>query len=297
MSLNQILHTFDDEKEIVKVANKYVEKGKDVIDLRGVLQRKRLKRAKESTAIKRGVSFAPHAATYPFCRRLKIGQLAGFVNIYYDKPTPRTQTGFDLGTQLHDLVQSYFWEVGMLKGTFECLKCDKLYHDQVSPITCPSGKVTHIKKHLRYREVKAQNEEFSLYGRSDGILVMEKDEELLEIKSLPAKPFKNPNNFQFYFDDLEEQGPRENHIIQLTLYMLMLKIYKGHLFYISKNDGQIKTYAIEYDQERIQPFLNEIGYLKEQAALLKQGEKIDLPPCCDSDTCPCHSIISPMFVS
>lgn len=297
MSLTQILKTFDDEKEIVKVApNKYKEVDKGEPCLKGILQRARLKKTKEKAHIPRGVSFAPHAATFPFCKRAKVGQLAGFIQLYYEKQTPATQTGMDIGTSLHNQVQDYFWDVGLLKGTFECLKCDKKYDNVVSPNTCPSGKKTHTRKHLIFREVIASNPTYLLYGRSDGLLVIE-GEPVLEIKSLPVRPAKNANDFQFYFDYLDERGPKEDHIIQLQLYLFMLDKDAGHLFYICKNDGRIKTFYIRRDNSIIESFLNEITYLNELAVKLKAGEKVLLPECCGNDKCSCHLIISPMPVS
>jgi len=80
-------------------------------------------------------------------------------------------------------------------------------------------------------------------------------------------------------------------------YMFMLEIYVGYILYISKNTGQMKTYTIHYDHKLIEPYLNEIEHLLDQAKKLKAGEKIILPECCGDEKCSCHVIISPMPVS
>lgn len=282
---------FADDVEVPIQPTKRTFTGED--DLKKVLQSYRLKLSRETPPPRKGVSFAPHAISFPFCRRAKIGQLAGLIDLYYDNLTPRVQTGMDIGSALHDMVQTYFWNVGLLKGSFECLKCDKTYDDIISPTSCPSGKVTHKRKHLRFREVTLRNDTYKIYGRSDGLLNLRDGVEPLEIKSLYVKPQKNSNEFQFYFDDLETKGPKEAHVLQLMLYMFMLEATVGNLLYICKNDGRIKTYKIEYDESLIALFLEQCLYLQEQAQKLKAGEHIDLPPCCSSETCPCHKVISP----
>lgn len=291
MSLNKLLQTFKEEKVIVEeLDGKFVEKDTAGISLKGVLQRGRLKMGREKVSPRMGLSFSPSMLTYKYCRRLKIAQLAGLVELYYDKVTPSVQTKFDMGHLFHDLVQGWFWDIGILKGSYKCFKCEKIYHDLISPEQCPSGIKSHTRKSLKFKEVIMKEPTHLLSGRCDGILMIDGEEHLFDIKSIQNRTLTT-NERQFCFEDLELQGPKLEHIVQLTLYMFMSAIHKGHLLYISKNIGQIKTYAIPYSIDIIVPYLDEIAELMIKADLLNQGTKVSLPKPCDDEKCQCHKIL------
>lgn len=291
MSLSDILKTFNEEKVVVQDGPKFIEKDKDGISLKGVLQRGRLKLVRERAPYPQGVGFRPSGITFKFCRRAKIGQLAGLLDIYDDKPTPKLQTVFDMGHAIHDIFQGYFWDLGILRGDYHCLKCDKTYSDLLAPTFCPSGKVTHTRRHLRYAEIQATNKEYMIRGRCDGLLEIEGENHLVDFKSIANRTPKS-SQYQFCFEDLDEGGPKPDHIVQLTLYMWMLDIKRAHLFYIAKNDHMVKSFAIPYDYSVIDPHLKEIRYLIDTAKALKAGQKVKLPVPCDNDACRCHQILS-----
>lgn len=295
MTLTNLLKTFNEEKVVVKEDDKYVEKDLEGVSLKGVLQRGRIKLTKERHSQLQTVSFSPSTITYSYCRRAKIGQMAGAISLYYDKPAPRLQLTFDLGHAIHDVVQGYFWDLGMLKGSYQCLKCDKIYHDLVAPTSCPSGKKTHERKHMRYKEVKATNEEYMINGRCDGILVIDGEEHIVDVKSISNRTPKNSDK-QWCFEDLAHRGPKPDHVVQLTLYMWMLGIERGHLLYVAKNEPQIRSFAIPYDHSIIAPFLEEIASLISVANSLRKGEKVSLPSPCGDEKCPCSSVLSTMTI-
>lgn len=291
LSLVDVLTTFRDEKKVVKTEEgKYVEKDSGGVSLKGVLQRGRLKLIRERKAWPQGLTFRPSSITYSYCRRLKVAQLAGLIKIYDDKPTPKLQLVFDMGHGIHDIVQRYFWEIGILKGSFYCIKCDKVYNDLVSPKACPSGIASHDRKSLSYREINLAAPECLIKGRTDGILDIEGEEHIMDIKSIANRTIKTPIQ-QFCFEDLEERGPKEEHVVQLTLYMYMSGVHRGHLVYVAKNDHKIKTFAIPYNYEIIKPYLSEIKDLIEKAEKLKQMEKVVLPAPCGKESCPCADFV------
>lgn len=289
MGLNDILTTFKDEKVIVKEENVYVEKDSGGVSLKGVLQRGRLKLRKDKKRIQHGVGFRPSGITYRFCRRAKIGQLAGRLDIYDEKPTPSLQFVFDVGHAYHEIVQGYFWDIGVLRGDFRCLRCEKTFTDLVAPTRCPDRK-THTRRTLEYKEVQASNAEYSIRGRCDGILDIEGQQHILDIKSIANRTIKTPFQ-QYCFEDLADRGPKDDHVVQLTLYMHFLNIHNGHLFYVAKNDHKIKTFSIPYNYEVIRPYLEEIKYLKETADQLSAGERVQLPEVCGREDCPCEQVI------
>lgn len=290
MALADVLRTFQEEKVVVRENGKYVEKDSGGVSLKGVLQRGRLKLAKDKYVRPQGVSFRPSGITFGYCRRLKVAQLAGLVQIHDKKATPKQQFVFDMGHAIHDILQGYFWDLGILKGSFKCTKCDKVFHGLTSPTQCPSGIQSHTRKFLQYREVIMRDEVHLINGRCDGILVIDDEEHLMDIKSIQNKTLKTVDK-QFCFEDLED-GPKEEHIIQLMLYMWMSGIHRGHLVYVGKNNHQIKTFAIPYNFLLIAPYLREIEYLMDAAKKLKAKEPVELPEPCGREDCLCHDILS-----
>lgn len=291
MGLAKLLMTFNEEKVVVEKNGKYVEKDVDGISLKGVLQRGRLKLSKKGMPVPQGLTFSPSSITYNYCRRAKIGQLARVVDLYYDKPRPALQVTFDMGHAIHDIFQGYFWDLGILKGSFHCLKCDKTYDNLQAPQSCPSGKVTHTRKHLIYKEVKATNVQYLISGRCDGILDIEGENHVLDIKSI-ANRTPDMQDRGFCFEDLAKKGPKPEHVVQLTFYMWILQIPRGHLLYVSKNKQQIKSFAIPYNESIIEPYLSEIKEIISKAQTLKEGKKVELPKPCDDENCPCAQVPS-----
>lgn len=288
MSLSKLLSTFIEEEKPVLKDGKIVSEKKDGISLKGVLQRGRLKKMRETAPGRQGVTFSPSMITYNFCRRMKVAQMAGLATLYYDKARPSDQTVMDMGNSLHDLVQGYFWDIGILEGNFKCLKCDKHYY-AVSPTTCPSGIKSHKRLALVYKEVQLEKD--LIRGRCDGILQIEGEKHIMDIKSIQNKTLKTVDR-QFTFEDLDTKGPKEAHQVQLMFYMWMSGIYRGHLLYIAKNNGQIKTFEIPYNFDLIKPYLREVEYLANTATQLKLGYKVQLPAPCGREDCKCDEILS-----
>lgn len=292
MSLTKLLTTFAEEAELKIENGKPVIKKKDEVSLKGVLQRGRLKLNREDTRLRRqGITFSPSTITRNYCRRAKIGQMAGQLELFYEKARPSEQITFDVGNMIHDLVQGYFWDIGILKGSFKCLKCDKIYDNEISPQMCPSGIKSHKRSSLKYYEIQMEDKVLPIRGRCDGIVIIEGEEHLMDIKSIQNKTLKSSDR-QFCFEDLDQFGPKEDHVIQLNLYMFMSGIHKGHLLYFAKNSGQIKTFEIKYNYNLLAPFVDEIMYLTQAADHVKAGYKIELPAPCGKKDCKCDEVLS-----
>lgn len=287
MSLSNLLNTFADEKEVVKEEGKLVAKDKELVSLKGVLQRGRLRLGREKSPYPKSLNFSPSSITYTYCRRAKIGQLAGLMVLQDPVPPPKLQLTFDLGHAIHDIFQGYFWDIGILEGDFECLSCGWKGYLSPGPTKCPA--CNKGRRYLRYCEIQLRNEEYGIKGRSDGILTIDEERHIVDIKSIAGRTLKT-SEMQTCFEDLD--GPKEDHVVQLTLYMWMAKLTMGHLLYMNKADGMIKSYAVPYDYKVIEPYLNEIRYLKETAAKLKSGERVELPTPCAQAACACENVPS-----
>lgn len=293
MSISSLLKTLSEDAEVEITSDfKYTEKNKDNFSLKGFLQRKRAKLLREGPDIKQGVTFSPSTVTFNYCRRMKVAQMAGKVDLYYEKSPPSKQTTFDMGNMIHDLIGEYFWSTGTLRGDYYCAKCDKIYYDELSPMACPSGIASHKKRHLQYREIKVEEAEHRLKGRVDAVLEIEEDQTyIVDYKSIANRTLKTPD-MQFCFEDLDANGPKPEHVVQLNLYMFMSGIHEGQLLYFAKNDGKIKTFHIPYNKKVIDPYLKEIKYLINLSEKFKNGElkKDELPAVCSRKDCKCEEV-------
>lgn len=290
MSLDFLLKSFTDEDEKPKQTK---AKRKDEVSLAGVLQRQRLRLGRTKSRRPASVSFSPSILTYNLCERAKIAQLAGLITLWSDVPTPKLQLKFDLGHAIHEVFQNYYWDCGMLEGDFRCIKCEKTFYAR-SPRECPFRK-SHERRHLEFREVVLKNEEYRISGRCDGYVWVEikkdvEEKHLQDIKSISNRLPGMPEQ-AFCFEDLDERGPKEDHIVQLMLYMWISEVHKGHLLYFGKATEQIKSFYVEFDYEVIRPYLEQIKRVIDQAEALKRGEKVQLPPPCSKKDCPCETII------
>lgn len=285
MGLEFLLKSFADE-------DKPEVKEQDGVSLSGILQRKRLKLGREKGSRVAGLSFSPYNVGYGFCMREKVTQLAGYHQILIKPPTPKEQLIFDVGKRYHDIIQGYFWKLGMLEGTWRCRECWYTWWD-ISPKVCAK---CGSKYNLEFREVPLKDEDYSISGRADGIILVEHnntvEKHLLDIKSISNRGRQdNPLDPRVYYEDLDEQGASVTHRVQLGLYMKMSGISDGHLLYVGKNGHQMKSFHIRHNEALLEPYLKTIQEALVWAKELKEEERYDLPPVCDRKKCECEKII------
>jgi hypothetical protein len=286
MSLDFLLKSFSEED----TKPKRKAKPKEEVSLAGVLQRQRLRLNRQQKPYPQSQSFSPSTITYNLCARAKIAHLAGKVTMYNEIPTPKLRFRFDLGHAIHDIIQNYYWDCNMLEGDFECNKCGKKFYAR-SPNECECGAK---KSSLRFKEVVLKNAEYRVSGRCDGFVWVEtgkhtEEKHLQDIKSIQNRMPSMPEQ-AWCFEDLDERGPKPDHIVQLTLYMWMSEVRKGDLLYVSTNSQQIKSFSIVYDYSVIEPYLQEIARIIELSEKLKAGEEVILPPPCSKKDCACEEI-------
>lgn len=270
-------------------------KKKEEISLTGALQRKRLKLSRAKGPREASLNFSPYNVGYGFCMRERVAQLAGYHKILIKPPTPKEQLIFDVGKHYHTLIQKYFWKCNMLEGMWRCNKCEKPTWWARSPDKCKDCGAPSY--HLEYREVFLSNEHYRMVGRSDGILYLEvnKKEErhLVDIKSISNKGAQqNHLDPRVFFEDLDEQGPIQHHVIQLMCYQYMSDIHDGHLLYVGKNGHQMKSFHIQYNESVLSPYLESIQEAIQWANDLKYARRPDLPAPCDRKKCECEKIIT-----
>lgn len=164
----------------------------------------------------------------------------------------------DEGTALHEWWQNVYlpgW--GKLYGRWKCLRCDKVYGTNDTPILRPDecfGSKTCVKKPSRfeYKEVRINIEEYDIVGSVDALLLYKGEELVGEIKTKSVSQFKGLHYPEF------------KHIIQGHAYMAgtgrrrMVFIYlqKGKLATWTKPGGvwrctgtTMKTFIVPFDDK------------------------------------------------
>ena len=87
-------------------------------------------------------------------------------------------------------------------------------------------------------------------GRADAIICINNENYVLDIKSMNSMVFRNL------------ASPKEENIYQLQLYLHFFDIKKGILFYIDKDQQNIKEFIINYDAKLVDSLLTGFQGLK-----------------------------------
>ncbi len=99
---------------------------------------------------------------------------------------------------------------------------------------------------LKQVEVPVANEEYEIRGHADGIIEINGVTGILEIKGM------NSNQFYSAFE------PKEEHLIQVNVYMFCLDIPRACLLYECKDDQHLKEFYIKQDRAVLGPILEKI---------------------------------------
>lgn len=89
-------------------------------------------------------------------------------------------------------------------------------------------------------------------GRADAILCMDKENYVLDIKSMNSMLFR------------KMKEPKEDNVYQLQLYMHFFDIKKGILLYVDKDQQDMKEYVVEYDKTLCKSLLDKFNALKKK---------------------------------
>lgn len=193
---------------------------------------------------------------------------------------PRIKRVFDVGHHKGFILQQYFWDMGLLEGNWECIKCNHKWWD-VAPKICPNcNSKLFIWYNLHYLEVPIHNKQWNVKGHSDGIIVVDGKRVLLEFKSIKNRDSQTPEH-SVCFEDLNSARPE--HVQQANLYMDALdsegiEIERGIIIYFAKNNQLLKEFPIRKMDMMLKPSYDKIlavnhalenRYLPERAGTMK----------------------------
>jgi len=168
---------------------------------------------------------------------------------------------FDEGHAIHDKWQRRFWEMGLLWGSYNCLKCNMVYPFQDVKRRCPNEMCQGSMETMTYHEVPLRAEQYLISGSADGAIPSKKA--LIEIKSVGVGTarIEAPDIFkansegqkidlQGLWKDIKEPFP--SHVRQGQLYLRLCHImgldYDRIVFiYESKFNQGAKEFVVKFD--------------------------------------------------
>lgn len=104
---------------------------------------------------------------------------------------------------------------------------------------------------VRAAEVKIPPQEL-ISGRADAIVTLNNELYVVDFKSMNSLIFKNL------------QGPKEDNVNQIQLYLHFFKIPKGILLYVNKDSLGLKEFVVEYNPHLANRLLKDLADLKKK---------------------------------
>lgn len=156
-----------------------------------------------------------------------------------------TQARFDIGHAMHHWYQNrYLGPMGVLQGKWRCRRCHDIVRGFMPKTSCKKCSEEGRKdiRDWEFDETVVMSKKWNILGKTDGIVVLDDEEYVLDIKT--CKPS--------LFSKLKMPWPSA--IYQVQVYMWLLKIEKGILLYVDKSaDGRVpaKEFPVEYSLETV----------------------------------------------
>lgn len=219
-----------------------------------------------------------------WCYRASYFHLMGKQPISDRTSSLRLETVFQEGHDIHNKWQTWFKEMGVLKGQWWCEECGELFFGMPD---CHDGP-------LHYREVPFFNEEYRITGKADGWLVGLGDPLFLEIKSVGEGTLRwecpglyADNGYDFNKTWKAIEAPFQKHIDQVQMYLELAKLQgyedvpdEAVIIYEAKPNQESKEFVIPRSNWGIQ-------HLFEAARMITEAVKAEVPPECNisADKC------------
>lgn len=158
--------------------------------------------------------FHPSEISGFFCPRQWVIKERHRAELPADDILPGLMRVFEIGHRLHDMMQDFIGSMGLMYGTYTCVKCDT-DHLGFRPESCTKCGA----KRFDYGEVSVDDDDFHIDGHTDGIVVIG------DIHS----PFRKPKKYIFEFKTINSMGfkalrkPLEAHREQGSIYLVTLE--------------------------------------------------------------------------
>jgi CRISPR/Cas system-associated exonuclease Cas4 (RecB family) len=163
-------------------------------------------------------TFAPSALAWSHGECPRYWYFAFEGNIFEDNNTPYGVANMTSGTMSHDRIQQAMLDSGVARKFLDEKHFDK------------------YKEEKDTTEFKITHSDPPIFGWGDALLDWEGEEIVAEIKTM--------NNEAFEHRKIKGE-PKSAHLIQLLIYMKVLKKAKGVLIYENKNNHDLMVFPVE----------------------------------------------------
>jgi len=209
-----------------------------------------------------------HPSSWGACVRKTAFQYLNYPSV--DTLEPRVLRIFDTGRSLEDRVRGFMIQNNIIYGKWKCLICGHVAGEDedigiLKPEYCPGCQKENSNENpiLKYEEITLSSKEYNFRGSCDGIIVVNNDKHVLEIKSI------NENNFSNYLIK-----PKTEHYIQINIYMWLSGVPRGIIYYENKNDQSLKLFNVNIDFALIEQIKKQAMSL---VKILSKGEVPEIP--------------------
>ena len=169
-------------------------------------------------------TFAPSTLVYGFGECPRYWYLAFEGGLFEREDTPYGVANMTSGTLSHGRIQDAMLKSGIAKSFIDEKETEK------------QGKEIYT------TEFKVINSDPPIFGYGDAIINWNDEDIIGEIKTMPNDAFE-------YFKTAKK--PKKGHLMQLLIYMKVLKKSKGVLIYENKNNHELLTFPIEVNSHYI----------------------------------------------
>jgi len=142
----------------------------------------------------------------------------------------------------HLRIQKHWWQMGILYGQWKCPACGLVF-EALSPEECPDCNLDLMmwdEHYHPYREYFLEKPEWRMVGSADGILQMNGERSLGEIKSANTFNFARITSISI------------SHQVQVQCYLEMSGLTKGWVVYVERGNAKWKDpILIERDPDMI----------------------------------------------
>lgn len=174
---------------------------------------------------------------------------------------PRVQIIFDVGHALHAWFQNkYLGPDRVLWGSWKCRGCKRRIRGLMPKACRRCGAPRSV---FKYLEPLVREPHLNLIGHCDGILLIEGEKRVLELKTINPKGFEQVVRYG---------AAVPAHIYQVNIYMHLLKMDACSVLYINKADSRLAEFEVPYDKRVWDDVESKLGSMLRYNRLLEKNE-------------------------
>jgi len=174
------------------------------------------------------------------------------------KEKERLRITFDFGKAFEGIIRdNYLAPMEILKGDWECAKCGYVVQSEEEKLIkpyygCPSCNAIRWK----YHESELVNEQYKITGHCDGIVELDGNDYVLEIKSCNAYFFK------LFKNDAYSCSFFSKYLIQIQMYMWLSGIHNGIFLFFNKDSSTMYSLPVSYSESIVDDVLKFVSDIR-----------------------------------